>query len=133
MSRILDASIGRIIRWVAQQWDRGRGRDDRRRAVFNEISAAMADAVAAAEKLGVGLLPEAPAIQAGVRSELRVGELSQQVTDPELVEIIGTFRERAAVIFGRGQRVKSWADSRSELRDAFDRATTRMRQLQSSE
>jgi hypothetical protein len=128
--RLVNATVGRLLRWAGGQWASGADRARRQPALREALLSGMADAVAAADKLGLGMLPETAPLAAGQAAEARAAVANGQITDEALASVAVEFLTSAAYVFGHQRRDATWTGHRDNLRATRDRAAALTRSLE---
>lgn len=125
LARLVDASIGALIRWLGQQWASGRRSLEARDEFFAELSTAMGEVVVNSRSLGRGQLPEHMARGRLNAAAGRVLALSTRVDDAELAKHVDAFCGLARP-FAEGV-FRSY--DHDGLQTEFDAAAKRLREL----
>jgi hypothetical protein len=129
VGRIVDRTVGAVIRWFGGQWARGRERADRERETLRQVLVAMGDAISEADKLGKGLRQDPVYLSNVAEAEGRLGVLMSEVQDAELIRLGKEFMAACGVMqtFPRDER---WTETRTDMRGIRDDAADRIRTLQ---
>lgn len=124
LAQIVDAIFGRVTRWLAYQWGRGRAEADRKGAVLRELATAVTDAVAESRSIGRGFFDQQTHERKVSEAEARAAALSAEVDDPALQEALRRFAEQARP-FAEGHRQAR----REDLQAAADAVLERIQQI----
>lgn len=127
LSKIADATLGRIIRWAGQHWGAGAETARRQPELRAALLEAMGDAVAAGDKLGHGWNRESTFQFAGQEAEAKASVALGQITDDELAGIGVAFLAASGEVFNY---VGNWTEQRKTLRTLRDLAGARVRVLE---
>jgi hypothetical protein len=127
LGRLVDATIGRLLRWAGGQYAKGAEAAHRQEEIRSDLLAAMSEATAVANtKLGRGYHIEGNSLDTFAAAEGRVATLLGQLEDDQLAGITREFLASATIILSRN-REGPWLETRDGLRDIRDRAAERAR------
>lgn len=122
VGRLIDRTIGVLIRWLGGQWARGRERTDRQRDVLRELATAMGEVVADSTRVGHGYGSDAKYQDAMVRAELRTAALATEVESEAVRAAAASFRAAALPVINRNPSGMTWEQAVAQVREAHDAA-----------
>ncbi len=134
MTAVSDVIKG-VIFWIPRRIDTvlrghytGGAQAERDRQNLERLATALADAVALAERVGVGSSMEPSHRRDGNREVLRVAELGARLNDQMLADRLAAFRREIRPYVERG--VTPSGSSRQDVRGALDAAMQRIAEIQ---